>query len=156
MDISLPNELLVQIIQHSPAGKQAILCRLSRLFHDLCVPVLYRVVEIKDSDSVALFCSAIIANPSRAGAVRSFTVDVSRSRIEHYGDLLLASLKLMLRLDHLFLSQTALDYGQSSILLEECIFPQLISCDIWAPSWSKNESVSDLVAAFLARHSTLK
>jgi hypothetical protein len=42
----LPNEIITQIIQASSASDQAALCRTSRLFHALGVPVLYRVVEL--------------------------------------------------------------------------------------------------------------
>ncbi|KAJ6506713.1 hypothetical protein C8R45DRAFT_1175906 [Mycena sanguinolenta] len=141
----LPNEILEQIMEHSATATQATLSRVSRLFHDLCVPVLHRVVEIKDSNSVASFY-----------AVRSFTVDMLLGETNPRGNLLLASLKLMLRLDHLFLSESASDDEERSILLREHIFPQLLSCDIWTPWNSDCELVSDLVAAFLARHSTLK
>ncbi|KAJ6511008.1 hypothetical protein C8R45DRAFT_965887 [Mycena sanguinolenta] len=74
MEISrwLPNEVLVHIIQLSSKADQASLSRVSRLFHDLCLPVLYRIVEIKCDDAVDSFYSAIIKNPSRGDFVRSF------------------------------------------------------------------------------------
>jgi hypothetical protein len=46
IDQWLPNEIITQIIQASSASDQAALCRTSRLFHALGVPVLYRVVEL--------------------------------------------------------------------------------------------------------------
>ncbi|KAF7341923.1 F-box domain-containing protein [Mycena sanguinolenta] len=157
----LPNEILVDIIQHSTAADQASLSRVSRLFHDLCLPVLYRIVQIKDKNfnSVILFCSAMIEKPSRAAVVRSFTVDVcSGNRFNTRQDLLLASLKLMSTLDHLSLSLSALDDRHCFILLEESNFPQLRSCEISAPSNSTftAQQISDAVALFLTRHSTLK
>ncbi|KAJ6511006.1 hypothetical protein C8R45DRAFT_1207784 [Mycena sanguinolenta] len=156
----LPNEVLVHIIQHSRKADQASLSRVSRLFHDLCIPVLYRVVKIEHSDALASFCSAVIGNPSQADFVRSFTVDVVHDYTEPphgHADVLLASLKLMLRLNHLVFSGTALDHDlHRSILLEECSFPQLISRNIWTPYRLPKELRSNAVAAFLARHPTLK
>ncbi|KAJ6511004.1 hypothetical protein C8R45DRAFT_1068846, partial [Mycena sanguinolenta] len=152
----LPNEILLQIIQLCPKADQASLSRISKLFHDLCLPILYRVVKFnRPSDAVTWFCSAVIKDPPRADFVRSFTVDFSYEKPLR-GDLLLSSLKLMRRLEHLFLSERALDGPQHSILLKKCNFPHLISLDIWS-SWRLGKELgSDLVAAFLARHSTLK
>ncbi|KAF7361588.1 hypothetical protein MSAN_01192900 [Mycena sanguinolenta] len=159
MDIShwLPNELLVHIIQQSPNADQAALCRLSKLFRDLCLPVLYRAVKLKDPCSSTAFCSGIIENSSRADVVRSFILDVSYEdfRIDGRDDLVLASLKLMSRLEHFSFSGLMLDANHHSrILLEEYHFPQLISCNLWFPTFST--PLSDLVALFLTRHPTLK
>ncbi|KAJ6510992.1 hypothetical protein C8R45DRAFT_965816 [Mycena sanguinolenta] len=164
MEISrwLPNEVLVHIIQHSPKADQASLSRVSRLFHDLCLPVLYRVVKIKDSRAVTSFCSSVLENPSRADIVRSFAADWPYSYSQRpRSDLLLTSLKPMLRLNHLSLCASALDNRHSLILFEECNFPQLISCDIWAPLGSSGDGLSkgqmsDSIVLFLTRHPTLK
>ncbi|KAF7361552.1 hypothetical protein MSAN_01188800 [Mycena sanguinolenta] len=168
MEISrwLPNEVLVQIIQHSAKADQATLARASKLFWDLCLPVLYRIVKLKNPRSITFFCSKIMEIPSRADAVRSFTLNVPFNKHDEIRcDLILASLKLMLSLDHLSLSAFALDTRHTVMLLEQCSFPQLISCDLWAPSDIKDlfqipppplSKSSDLTAVFLTRHSTLK
>ncbi|KAJ6456945.1 hypothetical protein C8R45DRAFT_1082019 [Mycena sanguinolenta] len=125
----LPNELLVHIIQYSATADQASLSRVSRLFHELCLPALYHIVHIQHSDAVDLFCSAVIDNPSRAAAVRSFTVNVCRHRHPPRQHLILAALKLMSTLDHLSLSSYALDPVVDDIhqlpLLEEYNFSEL-------------------------------
>ncbi|KAJ6510755.1 hypothetical protein C8R45DRAFT_395776 [Mycena sanguinolenta] len=164
MDISrwLPNEVIVQIIQHSAQADQAILARASKLFHDLCLPILYRVVKIADfPDTIASFHSAIIENPSRADVVRSFTLVRPHDNLNHFSiqsrrDLLIATLKLMLNLDHLSVSRMALNEYYRRILLAECNFPRLSSCDIWVPRYSSTTPPADLVAGFLARHPNLK
>ncbi|KAJ6464514.1 hypothetical protein C8R45DRAFT_501193 [Mycena sanguinolenta] len=167
MEISrwLPNEVLVQIIQHSLKADQATLSRVSKLFRDLCLSVLYRDVEIKHSIYAPSFCLAIIENPSRADHIRSLVLNIRpyyrRTKIRR--DLILASLKLMSKLDHLSVSGFVLDncFGDRCALLEECSFPRLIDCDISVPRrgiWGSppQNDPADLVAAFLARHPTLK
>ncbi|KAF7340883.1 hypothetical protein MSAN_02117800 [Mycena sanguinolenta] len=155
----LPNEILVEIIQHSHKMDQATLSRVSKLFHDLCLPVLYRDVKISSdhvipaSIAIRSFCSGIVENPARADAVRSFSLDVPCDtwNIEICCGLILATLKLMLKLDYLSIFGSALDVRQWDMLLEHCNFSQLISCNIWAAP----EAIPPL-EAFLARHSTLK
>ncbi|KAF7340877.1 hypothetical protein MSAN_02117200 [Mycena sanguinolenta] len=150
MEISrwLPNEILVHIIQHSAKADQATLARVSKLFHALCLPILYRVVEFKDPHSTTVFCSGIIENPSRADAVRSFVLDVPYQYCcDMRDDLVLASLKLMSRLDHLSFSEFTFDYRHGRILLEEINFLQLTSCNIWVPD--------DLIYRFPAQASDL-
>ncbi|KAJ6510754.1 hypothetical protein C8R45DRAFT_395771 [Mycena sanguinolenta] len=164
----LPNEVLVQIVQHSLKADQATLARVSQLFHEFSLPVLYRVIKLKDSNAITSFCSVIINNPPRAGAVRCFTLDVPHksfhNRVEIRYDMILGSLKLMLKLDHLSLSGPSLDTSHTAMLLEQCNFTQLINCDLWAPSKLEDllhippllSKSSDLTAVFLTRHSTLK
>ncbi|KAJ6510752.1 hypothetical protein C8R45DRAFT_1068692 [Mycena sanguinolenta] len=162
MEISrwLPNEVLVQIIQHTPKAEQAILACVSKLIRDLCLPVLYRVIKLEYSSAITSLCSVIINNPSRADAVRSCTLDVYDEPQDNVvrSDLILATLKLMSRLEHLSISPFALDSGHCLMLLEQCSFPQLISCDFWVPSDSLDLSLtpSDLAVGFLIRHSTLR
>ncbi|KAJ6510758.1 hypothetical protein C8R45DRAFT_965109 [Mycena sanguinolenta] len=159
MEISrwLPNEVLAHVIQHSPKADQAALCRVSKLFRDLCLPVLYRVVRIQNPSYITSFCSGIIENPSRAQAVRSFTLGLryQDSRINIRCDLVLAALKLMLRSDHLSISGSTLDNHHWAILLEEAYLPELISCDFWIPNVLPTPPLH-LLALFFARHSTLK
>ncbi|KAF7340869.1 hypothetical protein MSAN_02116400 [Mycena sanguinolenta] len=155
MEISrwLPNEVLAHIMQHASKVDQAALSRVSKLFRDLCLPIniLNRDVEIKGSRAITSFCLAIIENPSRADAVRSFILAVPyTNRVKIRNDLILASLKLMKRLDHLSLSPFVLDESRNRrSLVEKTNFPELNSCNIWVPR-------GILLEAFLARHSTLK
>ncbi|KAJ7612192.1 hypothetical protein FB45DRAFT_1065550 [Roridomyces roridus] len=44
----LPNELLVEMIQNTPRADQAALCRVSKLFHALTLPVLNGTVVLDD------------------------------------------------------------------------------------------------------------
>ncbi|KAF7361546.1 F-box domain-containing protein [Mycena sanguinolenta] len=163
MEISrwLPNEVLVQIIQHSLKADQATLSRVSKLFRELCLPVLYRAVQFKDSHSINLFCLAIKRHLTRADSVRSFTLlDMPyNNRIHIRSDLILSTLKRMSRLNYLSLSTLTLDNNQLLILLEEANFPQLISCGLRVPcdlSDIFSTKRADLVAVFLTRHPTLK
>ncbi|KAJ6548141.1 hypothetical protein DFH09DRAFT_1087261 [Mycena vulgaris] len=74
----IPNELITEIIEAAPQEDQAILCRVSKLFLALGVPVLYRVVHLDGDDLVASFCSAILSNSALPELVRSFTVGFMR------------------------------------------------------------------------------
>ncbi|KAJ6510757.1 hypothetical protein C8R45DRAFT_1207624 [Mycena sanguinolenta] len=124
----LPNEVLVQIIQQSPKADQATLFRVSKLFRDLCLPVLYRVVNLRPriSEFIESFCSGIAGNPSRAGAVRSFTLDEPRpSRAKPRSDLLLTPLKLMSKLTHLSIFAAALDDHHTCIILQKLFASRL-------------------------------
>ncbi|KAF7361567.1 hypothetical protein MSAN_01190600 [Mycena sanguinolenta] len=162
MNISrwLPNELLVYIIQYSRKADQATLCRLSKLFRDLCLPALNREVKIKSSRFIAPFCSAILENPSRADAVRSVTLAIPYYNPDTIrSDLILATLKLMLRLEHLSVSSRTLEDHHWANLLEEGQYPQLTSCNLWVPTDTLvvlRTHPSDLAVGFLTRHSALK
>ncbi|KAF7361559.1 hypothetical protein MSAN_01189600 [Mycena sanguinolenta] len=149
------------MIQHSSKADQATLACASKLFRDLCLPILYRFVALKNSRAITSFCSGIIENPSQADAVRYFALDVPYDTHGIRCDLILASLKLMLKLDHLSLSAFTLDPRHAALLLEETHLPQLISCDIWVPAdfedlFQNISKTSDLAAVFLTRHSTIK
>ncbi|KAJ7184712.1 hypothetical protein C8R46DRAFT_1064858, partial [Mycena filopes] len=71
---SLPTEVLTEIIQNTSKADQVALCRVSHLFQTLSLPVLYRVVRLVARRGAPAFCEALVANPERAKAVRSFTV----------------------------------------------------------------------------------
>ncbi|KAJ6477627.1 hypothetical protein C8R45DRAFT_1007502 [Mycena sanguinolenta] len=166
MEISLwlSNEVLVLIIKHTLKTDQAALARVSKLFRDLCLPVLYRDVKmVKATSAITSFCSGLIQNPCRAHAVRSFALTVPYRRYRGHpdilGDSILATLKLMLRLAHLSVSGFTLDAHHGRVLLEEINFPELISCNLWVSSTSPEgfwTNPSDLAVAFLGRHSTLR
>ncbi|KAJ7467476.1 hypothetical protein FB451DRAFT_1401484 [Mycena latifolia] len=69
----LPNEIITEIIQAAPQPDQASLCRVSKLFHGLCLPLLYRVVRLKTRASVEAFCIAVLSNTALTEFVRWFT-----------------------------------------------------------------------------------
>ncbi|KAJ7675138.1 hypothetical protein B0H17DRAFT_1207877 [Mycena rosella] len=64
----LPNEVLTEIIQAATQEDQASLCRVSKLFHALSLPVLNRTVRLAHYASASAFSSAIIENPTRGQA----------------------------------------------------------------------------------------
>lgn len=78
----LPNEILTEIIETMPKPDQLTFCRVSELFHRLCLPVLYRVVVLGDYERAKTFLELIAAHPGRAEAIRSFTV-TERARVFH-------------------------------------------------------------------------
>ncbi|KAJ7100492.1 hypothetical protein C8R44DRAFT_946970 [Mycena epipterygia] len=69
----LPNEVITEIIQAASQKDRAALCRTSKLFYGLSVPVLYRVVDIETHVCLLSFSAVISSNPDLAKAVRSFT-----------------------------------------------------------------------------------
>ncbi|KAJ6548171.1 hypothetical protein DFH09DRAFT_1281621, partial [Mycena vulgaris] len=79
----LPNEIMTEIIQEAPQNDLASLCRVSKLFHGLVVPVLYRAVHL-DHDGAAAFCDAILSNPGLAELVRSLTMAARRGAWPDY------------------------------------------------------------------------
>ncbi|KAJ7612239.1 hypothetical protein FB45DRAFT_940138 [Roridomyces roridus] len=71
----LPNEVLIRIIRDAEMADQATLCRVSKLFHALSLPILYRTVVLRlDDGGLSAFCSSLVENPERADAIRSFTI----------------------------------------------------------------------------------
>ncbi|KAJ7511480.1 hypothetical protein B0H11DRAFT_2387366 [Mycena galericulata] len=98
----LPDELIIEIIQNISKADQANLCRVSKLFRSLTLPVLNRDVALYVGDGPILdaFCSALLANPARADTIRSFTlwddgpsIVISRQTFQ--------AIQLMTRLEHL-------------------------------------------------------
>jgi hypothetical protein len=69
----LPNEIIIKIVCTAPQVDQASLSRVSKLFHDISLPVLYRVVQLYSPQCITSFCTTILSNPATAGFVRSFT-----------------------------------------------------------------------------------
>jgi hypothetical protein len=69
----LPNEIITEIVCAVPWADQASLCRVSKLFHGICLPVLYRVVQLKSARGITSFCNTVPSNPAIAGYVRSLT-----------------------------------------------------------------------------------
>jgi hypothetical protein len=71
--IYLPDELLTDIFEAVPQSDRASVCRASKLFHALCLPLLYRVVDIPPA-SIESFCSAVLSNAVVPALVRSLTL----------------------------------------------------------------------------------
>jgi hypothetical protein len=72
--IYFPNEILTEILRAVPQSDQTALCRVSKLFHALCLPILYRVVHLKDLKSIDSFCSSVLSNATARESLRSFKV----------------------------------------------------------------------------------
>ncbi|KAJ7612213.1 hypothetical protein FB45DRAFT_940106 [Roridomyces roridus] len=99
----LPNEVLVEIIRHSPPPDWVALCRVSKLFHALTLPTLLRAVhlDMETPDKVASFCHSVIHNPERVGHIRTMRLinkEHHDARLWHY-DLLMDTLQLMQQLE---------------------------------------------------------
>ncbi|KAJ7732801.1 hypothetical protein DFH07DRAFT_846254 [Mycena maculata] len=156
----LPNEVITEIIQQAASGTNLVaLSRVSKLFHGLSLPILYRNLHCKLStagyDSAMTLCATLSKTPSRAELVRSFVVEDMLEPLAHTGTLsplLLKSLKLMRRLHHLSIQW---DEGFSESVLEHCTFPDLRSCEITPPALLGPDTSTDLVASFLTRHPNL-
>ncbi|KAJ7500505.1 hypothetical protein B0H11DRAFT_1995587 [Mycena galericulata] len=168
MDITrwFPNEVITDIVESAARNDQATLCRVSKLFHNLSLPVLTRAVVVRrDSlDSLSAFCSALIANPSRADAVRSFTFwDAETAGDSERVDVLLfEAMNLMSGLEHLSLFRAEdiyrLEPGTFSSIGSKlpCLtFPRLLGFQITLQFRSDGISPEDLIAVFSTRHPTL-
>ncbi|KAJ7434871.1 hypothetical protein FB451DRAFT_1571807 [Mycena latifolia] len=159
----LPNEVITQIIQAASKEDQASLCRVSKLFHGLCLPIFNRTVRLGHYGRASTFCAAIIANPTRALAIRSFTVlNIWEPRLPAHppdalSKLLIKVMKLMSRLEYLSIHPYALK-GPSRLTLLQLYFPCLFACDIGpSPPHLAGEETreGDAIALFLALHSNL-
>ncbi|KAJ7619631.1 hypothetical protein FB45DRAFT_1062991 [Roridomyces roridus] len=147
-----PNEVLTAIIDNAARADQATLCRVSTLFHALALPVLNRRVILRtdytEPEVLEAFCNAIIRNLARADSVRSFTF-INEPSVVLVEDFLIQSLKLMTRLEHLFID----DFRPRGVVsrLADIDFPNLWSCtlEFHAEAWEQH------VAKFLARHPTI-
>ncbi|KAJ6608053.1 hypothetical protein B0H10DRAFT_2069157 [Mycena sp. CBHHK59/15] len=153
----LPNEAITEIIQHTSRVDQVALCRVSKLFHGLCLPVLNRVVHLNELLTASAFLSSLIDNPTRAESVRSFSVFyfvvawqvlsriyslysgrrliLSPGRFpsnwpEEFSERLLTCLILMLKLEQLSMHPYMMRTHHMRALLEQRTFPRLLGCDI--------------------------
>ncbi|KAJ7206635.1 hypothetical protein GGX14DRAFT_637731 [Mycena pura] len=131
----LPTETLIEVIEALSRTDQLTFCRLSKLFHNLCLPLINRVVVLRDYDHAKTFLERLLADPSRA-------------------------VKLMVpQLEHLSISPSLLEVDHG-IALQLYTFPRLLSC--LASPFGKHRAshgetqVSVLAAnslgAFLERH----
>ncbi|KAJ7494224.1 hypothetical protein B0H11DRAFT_2277005 [Mycena galericulata] len=168
---NLPNELIATIIHAAPTADLVALCQTSRLFHDLAVPVLYRVVDV-DETCVESFCSAILSNLSLAGYVRSFTAVHSgngRPSPMECSGIMLDSLKAFRRVKYLWVDFDLLeDHYRYEFM--HCTFPRLASWSLQMFSQRPDPInglpsledmfrcplVETLALPFLSRHPKLK
>ncbi|KAJ7489684.1 hypothetical protein B0H11DRAFT_1912688 [Mycena galericulata] len=147
----LPNEVILQVIDAAPKPDQAALCRVSKLFHRLATPAVYRILELNQLSMVVNFCSAILSNPHLAELVRSLTViDVRIDAAKAISSgIILNALKTLLRIEHLSISLSLLSDDNHLRAFLQCTFPRLVSCGIGVTK------ITDLVVSFLVRHPAL-
>ncbi|KAJ7612190.1 hypothetical protein FB45DRAFT_308212 [Roridomyces roridus] len=126
----LPNELLTKIIHCSPKSDQATLCRVSKLFYALVLPILNRAVVLnfrKDDKSCDHFSRALIKVPQRAEAIRSLTLTPKPSHpnrlVQGAYDLLFEAMELMQGLQSITLEKR---WEKTTInRLDRLVLPQL-------------------------------
>ncbi|KAJ7619658.1 hypothetical protein FB45DRAFT_931348 [Roridomyces roridus] len=151
----LPNEVITEIFLHLPRADHLTLCRVSKLFHGLVLPILLQKVVLKpkwsNSSTLKAFCTALIENPARADSVRSLTFI---NRAPYYAvaeDFLIQTLKLLRRLKHIWIEDSRTDGVVSH--LSALILPDLSSCFFpradYPDAWKRD------VAQFLSRHPTI-
>ncbi|KAJ7687233.1 hypothetical protein B0H17DRAFT_1332496 [Mycena rosella] len=155
----LPNETITEIVQAAPRSDQASLCRVSKLFRDLCLLILYRVVGLEADASVADFGDTVLSNAALAGLVRSYSVHFPRAgmaHVERFSQVLVDSSKALVRLEalsihHMLLTDTHLE------MLLRWTFPHLVRCRLGTASshWNDTEE-QDTLASFLIRHPGLE
>ncbi|KAJ7612162.1 hypothetical protein FB45DRAFT_939998 [Roridomyces roridus] len=156
----LPNELLARIIDYAPRPDQAALCRVSKLFHALTLPVLYREIEIDTTEQPAIviesFCSAMM-KPGRAEVARQFILTFgtdeeffSNPVLRLYGGLT-GSIRLMHKLEHLHLIDLSTSPPNAfSYLFREITFPRLSIFRLGLQTGNKEYSAA--LVQFFARH----
>ncbi|KAJ7625784.1 hypothetical protein FB45DRAFT_1060413 [Roridomyces roridus] len=147
----LPNELLIEIIENVPKADLPSLCRVSKLLRNLTLPTLNRhVVFFIDCYPFVAFCSALIANPTRGSAIKSFALLQSdlQTVSERELGLLVRAMQTMTSLETLYLSVTAL-YPKLSLLT----FSQLVTCKMAVTEIHPSHYAA--AKQFLSRHETL-
>ncbi|KAJ7687645.1 hypothetical protein B0H17DRAFT_1180796 [Mycena rosella] len=156
----LPNETITEIVQAAPRSDQASLCRVSKLFRDLCLPILYRVVDLEADASVADFGDTVLSNAALAGLVRSYSVNYPRAGMsiaaKSLSPILVNSSKTFVRLEALSINFVLLTDTDIETLLR-WTFPHLVRCSLGTASshWSDTEQ-QDTLASFLIRHPELE
>ncbi|KAJ7687267.1 hypothetical protein B0H17DRAFT_1136390 [Mycena rosella] len=150
----LPNEIITEIVQAAPRSDQASLCRVSKLFRDLCLPILYRVVDLQANASVAEFGHTVLSNPALAGLVRSYSVGPSMS-MNDVSPILVDSSKAFVRLEALSIHRRLLtETGLENLL--RWTFPHLVRCNLSLVSSGYSHTEPHTLASFLIRHSGLE
>ncbi|KAJ7654310.1 hypothetical protein B0H17DRAFT_1214407 [Mycena rosella] len=158
----LPNEIIAEIVQAAPRSDQASLCRVSKLFRDLCRPILYRVVDLETNASVPDFRNTVFSNAALAGLVRSYSVHFPRvmslDALKRFSPILVDSSKALVQLEALSIDHLLLiDPDAYPETLLPCTFPHLVQCSLGTASmhWNDTEQQHTL-ASFLIRHPELK
>ncbi|KAJ7490806.1 hypothetical protein FB451DRAFT_1221120 [Mycena latifolia] len=149
----LPNEIITEIIRAAPQADRASLCRVSKLFHALCLPVLYRVVHVQTRASAEAFGLSVLSDTALGPLVRSFKIDRGCFVGSKLSPLVLDVCKTLSNLEDLSMPLSSIA-GLGELLL--CTFPQLTRCNMGSKAcleWSSKEK-DDLVA-FLLRHPAL-
>ncbi|KAF8151257.1 hypothetical protein K438DRAFT_1865168 [Mycena galopus ATCC 62051] len=155
----LPNEVISEIIRAVRPSDQAALCRTTKLFHALGVPILYRVVALQGGTSIMHFCDTVLANSSKfAGLVRSLrahtTYSLWASDIDSDDDnllLLFNCCKALLRIENLSIEGPHLGETQEHLL--SATFPSLISYTL---SIAAVGEWTSMMSSFLIRHPALE
>ncbi|KAJ7687248.1 hypothetical protein B0H17DRAFT_1203719 [Mycena rosella] len=150
----LPNEIITEIVQLTPQSDQVSLSRVSTLFRDLCLPILYRVVRLNSLASVEAFCAAVLSNNSLAELVRSYTV------VDFFG-VQSPSLVGLVRLEDLSLHHSLADTDLRDLL--GLIFPHLVRCRLRTATLESGPRYAypsaekqDALMSFLLRHPALE
>ncbi|KAJ7490811.1 hypothetical protein FB451DRAFT_1552416 [Mycena latifolia] len=147
----LPNEIIIEIIQAASQSDRASLCRVSNLFHALCLPVLYRIVHLQTRASAEAFGPTILSDTALGPLVRSFTMGHACFFGPKLSPLVLDVCKTLSNLEDLSMPIASIP-GLRELLL--CTFPQLSRCNMkGGGEWSSKEK-DDLVV-FLLRHPAL-
>ncbi|KAJ7302375.1 hypothetical protein DFH08DRAFT_1089844 [Mycena albidolilacea] len=138
-DISrwLPDGVISEIIRTAPVYDKAALCRASKLFHALGIPVLYRVVELERHDSVERFCATVLGNPSEFAGLPG------------------RLLQILLNIEEILLHDLFLYETRQKLLSSP--FPRLIRGTISAINeLSSSPQREDTIVSFLIRHPGLE
>ncbi|KAJ7100498.1 hypothetical protein C8R44DRAFT_809994 [Mycena epipterygia] len=152
----LPNEVITEIIQAAPQKDRTAICRTSKLFYGLSVPVLYRVVDIDTHTSLSSFSAAISSNPNLAKAVRSFTF-INNFRLSWLSPRLMKEsldfLKPLLRLERISIELHLFMDAHDAFL--HLTFPHLTSCHV--ARWHEEyRPTGEMLVSYLMRHPALE
>ncbi|KAJ7612174.1 hypothetical protein FB45DRAFT_1065535 [Roridomyces roridus] len=153
----LPNEVLTEIIRHARRADQMTLCRASKLFHALVLPILSQSIDLWTNrpSSLKEFCLSLVKNPERAVYTRSISI-INDGACTFALDLLMQTMQLMGRIQKFCLnegrtSDEQLTYTVAS-RLASLSFPHLTHLS--AIQTNGNPSIAPL-RDFLGRHPTI-
>ncbi|KAK7028307.1 hypothetical protein R3P38DRAFT_2935299 [Favolaschia claudopus] len=146
------NEVISEIIQAIPdRADVSAVCKTSKLFHSLGIPVLFQVVKLKNGSRIMAFVRTVSAKPDVSGFVRSLTTidigSIKSSRLQW-----LACLKSLTKLEDLSMTYFQFTPEDWDIFLS-FTFPRLVHCKLDA---SYNERSKKSPMDFVARHSALE
>ncbi|KAJ6462529.1 hypothetical protein C8R45DRAFT_1027024 [Mycena sanguinolenta] len=141
----LPPEILTEIVAALRQKDQLSLCLVSQLWSELCLHAIYRLVDLPKFPKAKVFVEGIQANPARASAIQSFTVDqyvYSRLPDEKFIAQLANAIALMTQLQRLSIPAALLHH------LEECVFSSLVAfiCNTY------RTEPYPVIISFLKRH----